>query len=240
MQFKAHYSSSTGNLYEVVASNGKRLLIDPGVTWKKRVKALSHDLSNIAGALVTHEHKDHSKAVEDVLLAEIDVYASAGTFEALGVVHRKAHVIEDRGPFIIANTFDVFPFDVDHDAGEPLGFVVHDRSSKQCLLFVTDTRSIKPKFGLAFSIIAICCSYDGAVLRELEATGKIDPSLAKRLLTSHMEKETTKAYIRDHCCTDKLTEIYLLHMSGGNIDQETTRAEFEDEFFTKTIIAGRR
>ena len=181
---------------------------------------------------------DHSKAVENVLDAGIDVYASEGTFEVLGVLHRKAHVIEELKGINIADTFRVFPFEVIHDAVQPFGFIV--QADGESLLFVTDTRSIKQKFGLAFNIIAICCSYDGAVLRNREASGDIDPSLAKRLLLSHMEQEVTKAYIRDHCCTDRLTEIHLLHMSGDNIDQEKTRAEIEAEFFTKTLIAGRR
>ena len=240
MRFKAHYSSSTGNLYEVIAANNKRLLIDPGVTWKKLQKALSYDLSNIVGCLVTHEHKDHSKAVEDVLTAQIDVYSSFGTFVELFVEHRNAHVIRGKQPFTIADTFDVFPFDVFHDAVEPLGFVIKDRVSNEYMLFVTDTSVIKQRFGIAFSIIAICCSYDGAVLREREASGDCNRDLAKRLLTSHMERRVTEAYIKECCCLDKCTEIHLLHMSGNNIDKEKTRAEFEKEFMTTTYVAGGR
>ena len=83
MKFQSYYSSSMGNLYEVVAANGQRLLIECGCTWKKLQKALSYDLTNIAGCLLTHEHKDHSKAVEDVMENAIDVWASEGTFEAI-------------------------------------------------------------------------------------------------------------------------------------------------------------
>ena len=119
-----------------------------------------------------------------------------------------------------------------------LGYVVHDRSSNEDLLFVTDTSHIKQRFGLAFSIIAICCGYDGAVLAERQASGDINEALAKRLLTSHMERNVTKRYIAECCCLDKCTEIHLLHMSGGNISQEATRKEFEDEFMRTTYIAG--
>jgi len=242
MKFIAHYSSSAGNLYCVTAANGKRLLIDPGVTWAKLQKALNYDFTNIEGCLLTHEHKDHSKAVEDVLKAGIDVYASAGTIKALGVLHRKAHIIRDKEGFLINDGFRVFPFEVNHDAAEPMGFVIGEiwyvAGNQERLLFVTDTSHIKQKFGVAFSIIAICCGYDVAVLRQREASGDIDPSLAKRLLTSHMEQETTKAYIRDQCCTDKLTEIHLLHCSRDNLDAEKVRSEIEAEFFTKTYIAG--
>ena len=242
MKFESYYSSSRGNLYCVTAANGKRLLIDPGVPWKKMLKALNHNLSNIAGCLISHEHADHSKAVEDVMENGIDVYASEGTFKAIEPslhLHRKAFVIRTLNGTNIESEFRIFPFAVQHDAIEPLGFVIQERPDKDILLFVTDTSHVKQKFGLAFSIVALCCNYDGDVLAKREETGDINTELAKRLLASHMEWHETKRYVKEFCCLDKCTEIHLLHMSGDNLDKEAVRAEFEREFFTKTFIAGK-
>lgn len=240
MRFVSHYSSSKANLYEVIASNGKRLLIECGCTWKKLLKAIDHDLSNIAGCLLTHEHRDHSKAVENVLEAGIDVYSSAGTFEALDITYKRhMNIIRDRESFLM-DGFGAMPFEVQHDAAEPMGYVIYDFSDHEHLLFVTDTMMIKQRFALEFSIIALCCSYDAAVLHKHEADGDINTELAKRLLTSHMEKEVTKSYLRDCCNLGKCTEIHLLHMSGDNIEKERVRAEIEKEFFVKTLIAGRQ
>lgn len=250
MKFESFYSSSSANFYVVTAANGKRLLIECGCTWKKLLKALDYKLENVVGCLLTHEHQDHAKAVEDVLEAGIDVFASAGTFKALGVEHRKATCIANLDNFYIQSEFRILPFDVHHDAAEPLGFIVHDRSSNEALLFVTDTSHIEPRFAREFNIIAICCSYDGELLAKLEAGDKINTELAKRLLESHMSKETTKHYLGGYyedtetnekmkiCNLGKCTEIHLLHMSGSNIDKEKIRAEIEDEFFIKTLIAG--
>lgn len=240
MKFKSYYSSSKGNLYCVTAANGKRLIIDPGVPWKKIQKALNYDLSNIVGALCTHSHADHSKAIEDVLQAGIDVFASKGTFDALGVEHRRAIIVRDKETCIITPGLSVFPFLVNHDAAEPLGYIVHDHMNEYCesLLFVTDTSHIKQKFGIAFNIIAICCNYDGDILHNLEEKDKINTECAKRLLTSHMELHVTHEYLKKFCCLDKCTEIHLLHMSESNIDKETVRAKFERDLMTKTIIAG--
>ena len=238
MKFESFYSSSRANFYVVTAANGQRLLIECGCTWKKLLKALDYKLENVVGCLLSHEHQDHAKAVEDVLEAGIDVYASAGTFKALGVVDRRAKSIMVMVNFTTNKTFMVFPFSISHDAAEPLGFLIFERGNLECMLFVTDTSHIKQRFGCEFDIIAICCSYDGEVLAKLEADDKINTELAKRLLTSHMEKEATKSYIRDCCNLSKCTEIHLLHMSGGNIDQEKTRAEIEKEFFVTTHIAG--
>jgi len=249
VRFIAHASSSVGNLYEVVAGNGQRLLIECGVTWAKLQKALKYDLTNIAGCLLSHEHKDHSKAVEDVMAAGIDVWASEGTFKAIEdslPLHRRANVVRGKERFFLAKTFEVFPFvlknkdgEMCHDAAEPMGFKIKDKTDGEEMLFVTDTRSIPAAFGVEFSLVAICCGYDVAVLRQREAAGTIDPSLAKRLLTSHMEQETTKLYLRKACCLGKCTEIWLLHCSRDNLDAEKVRSEIELEFFVKTVIAGK-
>lgn len=220
----------------MTAANGKKLLIECGCTWKRLIKALDYKLDNVVGCLLTHEHKDHSKCVEKVMENGIDVYTGALTFDALGVVDRRAHVIEELKGIIIADEFRIFPFAVEHDAVEVFGYIV--QSGGDSLLFVTDTSHIKPRFALQFGIIAICCNYDGETLHALEESGKVNTELAKRLLTSHMEWHETKRYIKEFCNLDKCTEIHLLHMSQSNIDGEKVRAEFERDFMTKTLIAG--
>ncbi len=245
MKFQSHYSNSTANLYVVTASNGKRLLVECGCTWKKLLKTLNYDLSNITGCLLTHEHKDHSKAVEDVLEAGIKVYSGYGTFDALGIDGidaRNACILHDKNYCNIngcPSQFTVLPFAVNHDAAEPMGFIINsDENPIESMLFVTDTSHIKARFALEFNVIALSCSYDAEVLHKREASGDINTELAKRLLTSHMEADTTKSYIRDCCNLDKCTEIHLLHMSSGNINREETRAEIEREFMIKTFVAG--
>jgi len=241
MRFLAHYSSSAGNLYEIVSSSAKRLLIDPGVTWKKFQKALSYDLTGIEGCLCGHSHFDHSKSAEKVVEAEIDLFASKQTLDALDLTeHRRSHIIEGKRRFSIGNSFDCFPFSLQHDAEGALGFVIKDKSSDEHLLYVNDTRSIKQRFGIAFSIISICCNYDKEILQAKVDSKDIDPTLAKRLLTSHMNADTTKDYLQRFCNMSKCTEIHLLHTSRNNLDVEKVRAEFEKEFMTTTHIAGGR
>lgn len=56
MNFIQHSSGSKGNFYEVIANNGSRLIIDPGITWIKLQKALKYNLKSISGCLISHEH----------------------------------------------------------------------------------------------------------------------------------------------------------------------------------------
>lgn len=238
MKFESYFSSSKANLYCVTAANGKRLLIECGCTWKKLEKALDYKLENVVGCLLTHEHADHSKAVENVLENSIDIYSSAGTFKALGVEHRRAIAIEELKGICIADTFYVFPFDVIHDAARPYGFVVQEQEALESLLFVADTSHIIQRFALEFNIIAICCNYDGEVLKQREASGDIDTEFAKRLLTSHMEKKVTLRYLKEFCNLSKCREIHLLHTSMNNIEVENVRKEFQDELSVNVYVAG--
>ena len=238
MIFHRYYSSSRGNLYAAEAANGQCLLIECGVTWGKLQKALDYDLDRIVGCILTHEHKDHSKAVKDVLNAGIDVYASEGTLEAIDPMltkHRRAYIIRSRERFAIGRTFEVFPFAVNHDAAEPLGFIVREKMGNngdgEHLLFVTDTNNITQHFGLSFDIIAICCGYDKDVLKAKVESGDINETFAKRLLTSHMEKSVTLRYIREFCKLDKCREIHLLHASRNNLHIREVVKELEGSVF---------
>ena len=56
MKFIQHFSSSKGNLYEIVAANGKRLILEAGVRWSLLQKALGYKLNNIEACLKSHDH----------------------------------------------------------------------------------------------------------------------------------------------------------------------------------------
>lgn len=239
MIFQQLHSSSKGNLYIVTATNGKRLMLECGVKWKRLQNALKYNLKGIEACFVTHEHADHSVAAKDVLKAGVEVCASRGTLEALGIeLGRRVNTVADK-TLLRYPTFEVFCFDVNHDAKEPLGYIVREKETNEYLLFVTDSSHIVQRFPYQFSIIAIECSYDKAILQDRVDRQDINESLAKRLLASHMEKETAKRYIQYFCDLSKCREVHLLHMSGDNLDKGKTRQEFESEFFIKTIIMGR-
>ena len=230
MKFIQHYSGSSGNLYEVIASNGKKLMIECGVSWAKVLNAFDYKLGLIEGCFMSHEHKDHSKSALEVMKAGIDLYASTGTLKALFIMKRRAFNLEEHD-LIRTESFDILTFGVNHDAEQPLGFVVREKSTNEFLLFATDTSHLVQKFPYPFSIIAIEASYDKDVLKRKVESGEINESLAKRLLTSHMEIQETMRYIQNFCCLEKCHELHLLHMSGRNSDHAKARKLFEDRFF---------
>ena len=237
MTFEQYYSSCMINLYAVTADNGRRLMLVCGVRWPLLQKALGYDLSNIDGCLLTHEHADHSKAVKEVMRAGIDVYSSAGTFEALGLIERRrALVVMGDVRFDVGGSFMIACFRINHDANDPHGYIVHEKETEDYLFFVPDSSHIKQRFNIRFSIIAIECSYDIKILERRVNEQDINEELAKRLLKSHMEKQTTMKYLAEFCNLYKCQEIHLLHMSADNIDKQATKLEFEKKFFIETVI----
>ena len=82
MQLKILGSSSKGNCY--LLDNGKEALaIECGISFKEVQKAVNFDVSRIKGAIVSHEHGDHAKHVENFIQAHIPVYMSTGTLHAM-------------------------------------------------------------------------------------------------------------------------------------------------------------
>lgn len=240
MKFTQHYSGSMGNLYVLEANNGKRLLIDPGVTWPKLQKALNWNLEGIQGCLISHSHQDHCKAVKNVIEAGIDVHASVGTLEALDLIdNRRAKPmftnINMRANYI-SDDFDVYCFDAHHDAVNPFLFVIHCRSDEEFVLFATDTSHITQRFGMQFSIIMLECSYNKKILETRVEEKTINETLATRLLTSHMEESHCAAYIKDFCDLKKCREIHLLHCSGENLNKNRTVRSFRRKFYVKVVM----
>jgi len=244
MNFEQLYSGSDANLYTVTSTiNGKTLLVECGVPIKKLLRAINYNLKDVIGCLLSHEHTDHSQAVYDLIEAGVDVFASAGTFEALGITEgtpfwRRAKVIGDKTVVRFGSNFKVRAFATNHDAAEPLGFVVKEITTSEFMLFATDTSHIKQSFKFPFDVIALECSYDGSILQKRAEAGDIHEEVAKRLLTSHMEKGETIRYLEQFCDLSKCREIDLLHMSRDNIDIGQTKVDFEKRFFIETRIVN--
>ncbi len=234
MKFTQYHSSSSGNLYTVTANNGQILLIECGVRWKEIVRSLNHDLSNISGCLLSHEHADHSKGVKDLITAGIDVYGSEGTlFLCLNDTnYRRAFILG--GGYTKIGCFEVIPFDVHHDAQEPLGFII--KADGESLLFATDTSHLIYKFRTKFDIVALECSYNRGYLQKRMDEGKIHPSVAERLLLSHMEEKEALRTLSNFIDLSKCREVHLLHCSADNINKDRIKAEFEKKLFVEVKI----
>ena len=206
MKFQSLASSSSGNAY-LVSDADTKILLECGVSHKKLQKLSGFSLSEFQACLVSHEHKDHAKAVEDLISRGMAVYMSQGTAEALET--EGVELIEDLGQFNVGS-LDIVPFTTFHDAAEPLGFLIKSRVDGDVLAFATDTVNLRYKFP-GLNILAIEANYDKNILARCE---RIPDKVRYRITNSHMEIDTLCDYLRS-LDLSKCREIHLLHLSDA-------------------------
>ncbi len=222
MDIKIIASGSSGNCYLIADKDNNKLLIECGIPFKKLQNALQFDFKSIHGCLVSHEHKDHCKAIEDCLKYGINCYCSAGTANALELKHHNLRIIKAKQQFTLDN-WVILPFEAQHDAQEPLCFLIQNQDNK--LLFATDTYYIKYKF-TGITHVMIECNYDLDKLTDSVNAGTINKARANRTLESHMNLGTCKEFFKANDWS-KLQSITLIHISSDNGIADKFKLEIE-------------
>lgn len=215
MDIKVIASGSSGNCY-LISDEKTKILLECGINISRLRKQLNFRLNDISACCITHEHKDHAAALKDVLNIGLDCYLSAGTMQAMGINHHRQHPIEAGKQFEIGS-FIVLPFEVMHDAAEPLGFLIYSKHTKEKLFFATDTYYVRHKFS-NLTHIMIECNYCIDILNKNIDSGAISPDRKSRILKSHMSIQNVKGFLsaNDLSC---VKEIYLMHLSDGNSNE---------------------
>lgn len=219
-------SGSSGNAYIIQAEN-EILLLELGINFKNIKKELDFDLSNVVGALVSHEHMDHAKGIKEAIKSGIDVYMSKGTKEGIKLESHRINVAEHNKPFEVGN-FTIIAFDVQHDVIQPSGFLIYHQELGK-ILFITDSYYIRNRFN-GIDHILIECNYSEDFI-PLMPVWK-----AKRTIKSHMSLETLKNTLLSWDLTGT-KDITLIHISHENGNPERYQKEIEELTGIKTYIA---
>lgn len=227
-------SSSAGNACYI--GGRSPLLLDCGLQYKRIQQGTGFNISGLSGCLLTHEHKDHSRAAQELLRAGIDIYLSGGTKAALGLNSHRLREVKARKLFKINNEWIVLPFDTCHDAEEPLGFMLADRKGRR-ILYATDTAYIKYTFSKLTHIL-IECNYSMDVIRENVKAGRVEREMKKRIIKTHFGLENVKEFLRVNNLS-KVEEIHLLHLSDDNSDAERFKREVQAVTGKPVYVAGK-
>ena len=209
MRFEALASSSHGNAY-IVSDQETRILLECGISRKKLQQLSGFRLSDISACVVSHEHKDHSGCVADLLAGGMPVYMSEGTAVALGLegaVLEAAEAVAHQKQ-ITVGTIDIVPFATFHDAKEPLGFLFQSRLDGDILAFATDTVNLNYRFP-GVNLLAIEANYDRYILERCQ---RMPEKIRHRVSNTHMEIDVLCDYLR-RLDLSRCREIYLLHLS---------------------------
>lgn len=206
MKFTSIASSSHGNAY-IVSDKDTRILLECGLSRKKLQQLIGFQLMPFDACIVSHEHKDHSGCVADLIKSGLPVYMSKGTADALEL----DPVAEIRhGEQFSVGSIDVVPFDTFHDAAEPLGFLFKSRKDGDVLAFATDTVNLAYQFP-GVNILAIEANYDRGILERSE---RLPEKVRHRITNSHMEIDTLCRYLQD-LDLSACREVHLLHLSDA-------------------------
>ena len=196
-------SSSAGNCY-IISDGITRLLLDAGVKIKDILVACDFNMDTIRGALVTHEHKDHALAVEDLTGRGISIYGSP----ALANKYRDVQCVRPFTRYAVG-TMDFFAVPMEHDV-PCYAYVVRSCATGESIMYATDTKRMT-EYVKGLDQLIIESNYNLELLRTSTKPAK----LVRRIAECHMSVETLAKYI-SRMDRSKLKEIYLGHLSDDH------------------------
>lgn len=226
-------SGSRANGY-VLHDDREALVLECGCTYSRCLEAVGFDRRKIVCALVTHEHGDHCRYMEQYLEAAIPILTSKGTVENLAFKRPiRPDVVECFKTYELGG-FKVMPFDTQHDSSEPIGFLIqHDAIGT--MLFATDTYYLKYTFD-DLTQIMIECNYDNGILERNVEAGVIKPFVKDRIKQSHMSLETTISTLKANDIS-RVNNVVLLHLSSNNSDSDMFKTKVEESVGKMVTIA---
>lgn len=230
MKLTVFGSSSTGNGYALEFDNGKILLLECGTPLKKFIEVFPSRWDDILGCFITHEHGDHCRFAKEYVEAGITLYSMKETLDAIGIKKPgKTHpltigIIKDFNKQIL-----IHPFNVVHNASNPLGFMIIDRQTDETLLFITDSAYLEYRF-VNIDYIMIECNNIEEIANQNNLNGRKATSLY------HMHLDTTKRFLK-LCDLNKTKEIILIHLSDSNSNEARMVREINEQTSIKTSAA---
>tara|TARA_B100002049_G_scaffold42555_1_gene29041 strand:- start:25667 stop:26401 length:735 start_codon:yes stop_codon:yes gene_type:complete len=232
MQLQVIGSGSQGNSY-LLSNDTDVLLIELGVQFKRIKKALDYDLSKINGALVSHSHGDHAKAIKDAIECGINVYSGADTFKATGLTSHRFKIVEPKKPYQVGS-FKIMPFELRHDV-PCLGFLIkHPECGK--VVFITDTFYSPWRFAGVNNWI-IEANYSQEIIDGKQTYDDVNMMLRNRVMSSHLSIENCLDLLRKNNLT-QTNNIVLTHLSDRNSDEKKFKRLTENQT-GKTVHVAR-
>lgn len=226
-------SGSSANGY-VLYNDREALVLECGVSYDTCLKALKFRRGIIVGALVSHEHGDHAKYVEQYLEAAIPVYMSAGTASQLKYKKSRRPIAVEKNKVFSVGSFLVLAFATKHDCAEPVGFLIRHPEMGQ-IVFATDTYYLPHRFE-GLSQIMIECNYDNQIIDRNVSEGTVPAIVRDRVNQSHMSLETCVETLKANDLSG-VNNIVLLHLSSKNSDPQKFKAVVQEETGKLVTIA---
>lgn len=228
MELKIISSGSVGNAY-ILENENSALLIECGVKLQEIQQAIDYNVFKIKGAIVSHAHLDHSKAMSQVAQLGIPIMALGSTFLKMNIPCELRHATLVNGLTKQISDFFIHSFDASHDI-PTLGFIIESGSEK--VFFLTD--SFKQTWNFRtwqFTCIMIEANYCEEIVKS-----KSESFINRRRLRSHMSIQTVVLTLGNMDLT-KCKNIVLLHLSDGVSNEKQFKETIEKRFGIPVTIA---
>ena len=256
LKFSTLGSGSDGNAF-VVSSGDEAIIIDLGFSrkeLKKRLSQLQIAPERLIGALLTHDHCDHSNGCR-IFCDELNLplYTTCGTAHYLRERKKlpaKVMEFESGGAFSIGG-FEIKSFPVPHDAAEPVGFTICADGFK--IGIATDLGYVTSpvRYNLRdCDLLVLESNYDPDMLRNSDRDLRLKRRIAgrlghlnnegaanvleelltvrtKSLLLAHMSRECNAPELIKECCAAKLCELGFSGIHFDVLQQEVPSGTIE-------------
>jgi len=215
MQFSCLSSGSKANC-TLIKSTRSAVLVDVGLSTRQaelRLEAIGVKPQDIAGILITHEHSDHICGVESFSRKHrIPVYANQG---AAPFVKKSYHVeiFESHQDFML-DDINVQPVPIQHDATEPVGFILDDREYR--IGVITDLGRITPavrQSAQRLNALILESNHDQEMLQTCSYAWHLKQRISST--HGHLSNDSAAAFLAT-IASSELSHIVLAHLSENS------------------------
>jgi phosphoribosyl 1,2-cyclic phosphodiesterase len=220
-------SSGSGGNSVYIEADGKRVLIDAGLSEKKLSQRIAHidrSLSGLDAVFATHEHSDHIRGMGPLLRKhQVPLYTTEGTYK------RASHTLGKLPGFnairagqpVEFGELIVEPYATPHDAEESVAFVIHYRGLR--LGLATDLGKVTPEVKSKLQKLDALLIESNHDVEMLDAGPY--PWVTKRRIKSdvgHLSNEACGEMLAS-VKHSKLRLVVLMHMSETNNHPDLAR-----------------
>jgi phosphoribosyl 1,2-cyclic phosphodiesterase len=206
-------SGSRGNSVFVGTRSGG-LLVDAGLSFsetKRKLGEIDVKISDIRAVIITHEHSDHTRYLEDFANVGIAVFVHEELSAAAGLENDR--IASFSGVFTIGD-IEITPFDVPHDCVSNSGFIFSDGNKRAAL--ATDIGHITKAMTEALAgcdCYILESNHDVEMLKNGQYPRKVKARIAGEL--GHLSNDENNTLIAK-IITNRAKNIVLAHLSEEN------------------------
>lgn len=223
MEVSVLASGSKGNSV-FIDMDGTRVLVDAGISARRIKKSLAElhvELAALDGIFITHEHRDHISGLRTLCRQfHLPIYTRKETFRSMYCAAEiPAECFHEVGEGIQLGQVWVEPFNIPHDAADPVGYVL--AGSRKCTV-ATDLGFVTSSVQAALEesdVLVLEANHDPDLLRQ----GSYPWPLKQRILGNRGHLSNSDAAWALARLKKRPSQVLLAHLSAENNRPEIAR-----------------